>query len=268
MARKLMCVAVAVLALAVLGGCGGGTITTEGVSSVEFDGVVRNADGAALAGVEIIDARTGEASITDSEGRFTLQAESAGGEAELLLSGENINETVKVTGLPDGDSTAVVELRVDTSSSLISVVSLDVSEVNPPHGDEVEDPPAVTPSPAAAQRKFYITFEGRLLLENGAPLPKAKIRVAPGTGLAKTDIDGDFSLRSENLSPAVVLTVNYLGHEGSVRISGIPAEKDLVARITLRLNLSSKPGMQQWLATKPKNQRLPLEIAALKFQER
>lgn len=257
-----------------LAGCGGGTISTEGASSVEFEGVVRSVQGAPLAEVEVVNIRTGDSARTDSLGNFTLRTEVVNGEVELLVSGNNLGGTVKVTGLPSGDATAKVELRVDSTDGAVSVELLELQESEPAgsnggNAGGSDDSPSDEPQnsgqdndPSAGNQVdgYRLNVQGRVVLADGKPAGRAALLLDPQKVRVTADREGYFNLSAANISDSITFHLSFLGHRASVRISGVPQDSDAKIRIVMRLKYSSKPGTQQGSG------RFSIEVSALEIE--
>ncbi len=126
MAGKRLLSALVCLALICLGtGCGGGT---SGTGLQTFDGQVKSADGAPIAGARVTLTATGDAAVTDVEGRFVLQSSleiKPEQRVEFLLQADDFSGTFVMPdgAVSEGSSQITIDLVVDPVSRTLELTN-------------------------------------------------------------------------------------------------------------------------------------------------
>ncbi|MBX7136540.1 MAG: carboxypeptidase-like regulatory domain-containing protein [Oligoflexia bacterium] len=231
-------------------GCGGGTVSTEGLGSTRFEGEVKSLDGASLAGIEVRIQESGAAALTDSEGQFTIETELPGDSATLLISGDNFSSSATIEQIPTGAPVVSLEIEVDPLNGNVSVSVLDISASVP---TPVPAPPS-TPRPheTPVPQERTILIAGQLVFNDGTPVTGARVSLSGSTRSTFTDSAGNFRLRSSSKAAALELNLKFEAFNGGVRITKIPAGKDVNIQIKLQLSIpnpTGKPGVSTSSAT-------------------
>ncbi len=110
----------------VLASCGGGT---SGSGGITIDGRLLTQTNSPVVGVMVTDQASGDADITNSDGRFALIAERAA-EFGLLFEGQGLNTTSTITDVPGDASKVTATFRASVEQN--SVVPDEVVIERPP----------------------------------------------------------------------------------------------------------------------------------------
>lgn len=109
------------LSLLLLIGCGGGT---SGSGIKTFEGRVQAQNGVSISGVSVTIEETGESTVTDGEGRFTLASEADGPDVAFLV--ETPMQERRFTLREISDDNARIALNIVFQPSSIDVTHLDL----------------------------------------------------------------------------------------------------------------------------------------------
>ena len=116
--------------LTMLVACGGGTVGTgTGPSDSDtrriYAGSVRTTSSdTPLAEVDVILQSTGESSVTDTAGNFSLQSVLLGSEATFILHGAKLDTTVLLTDIPEKSPKVSVQILVDPVTQVAQVTNV------------------------------------------------------------------------------------------------------------------------------------------------
>ncbi len=124
----LMCSFCVQLALLIfiltMAGCGGGS---EGTGSLNtLSGVVSSVQSQPVAGALITVAETGQTTVTDSEGKFTIETPSEISDVTLAVSADSVDGNVVVNNLPQDPSQVSLEIQVDPTTNSVEAIQVHV----------------------------------------------------------------------------------------------------------------------------------------------
>lgn len=115
---KWMIIPAALIMVMALGGCGGGT---EGTGTRSYQGNIRSIDQQPLADVKVTIAETGDSSITDELGNFTVLSEPTNNTVTFVLEAEDFSTSVAVTDIPDTSTRLTVNIEVNTETDTAEI---------------------------------------------------------------------------------------------------------------------------------------------------
>jgi hypothetical protein len=134
--------------LAMLAGCGGGTTGTGGSGSDDFAGKILSLSGAPIALATVTVEETGDSTLTDANGDFTIQTTSAPPEkATLLVETATAQGSAVVADLPDVPSVVEVSLQLNEKNNSLAVTSKKVT----PKKKHPTPKPSVIPTPVPSE---------------------------------------------------------------------------------------------------------------------
>jgi len=105
-------------------GCGGGS---AGTGTVSLSGKLLNPQDEPVSGAIVTIVETGETAVTDANGNFSIETNTAGQEVALQVESEEVTATVSVSTATQEDSKVGVQLEVDNERSTVSVRNYEVS---------------------------------------------------------------------------------------------------------------------------------------------
>ncbi len=116
---------ISVLVVGLLCSCGGGSAGT-GTGTRTIEGTVSDSSGAAVVGAEVMLVDTGESTITDSNGEFSLATEAGSTAVQLEIKSGEVSSTVSVNNVAAESLTVQVEITVDRDSKQILLDDLEM----------------------------------------------------------------------------------------------------------------------------------------------
>lgn len=109
--------------IALFNGCGGGT---SGSGLKTYEGNIETTDGRALAGVNITIETTGDSSVTDNSGGFTIKSDAHGHEVPFLLESTEFQNHFILKDIPEDSSRITLTVTVNTRTDTIEVSNIRV----------------------------------------------------------------------------------------------------------------------------------------------
>lgn len=107
------------------GGCGGGT---RGSGGQLFEGVVSDSNARSLSGVSVTILSTGDSSITDNNGAFTISTNDVSGGVEFLLEAQQFSGRVITQEVPQDATRVFVKFTVGSGSSPTITSDIEVKD--------------------------------------------------------------------------------------------------------------------------------------------
>lgn len=209
---------IAVMALALLVGCGGGSSGTDGGVSLRISGKVKNTNGQSLREVVVTVQETGDQAVTDAEGSFKIETRAAEKALTLLIEKDSkeATATIDVSSANDGD-TVSVELELDEANFQVGQVSVTV------------DSGEMSPTPIPVRD---LEINGNLITQSGRAIPSFRVQVDGERSYNTTDRNGRFRLVTKKRK--VSLLVSNKRHREKVTL---PPIADSAAKISVSIEL-------------------------------
>ena len=235
-----------VLACSCIGCAGGGTTGTDGggaaVRTVEVEGAVTLSSEQPAANYQIAVGETGDAALTDAQGRFLLKTALAGQEATLVITGSDFGSSLKVSDLPTGDARVSVRLNLDQTENLIEIVSITVSSLDPDEQDGEGSSSQSNSSAGSAgggSGARGSIFQGHVKFLSGEPVKGAKVSLPALNGTDVTDGKGTFLIKTAPAGGDLLLQITYGRIHGQALLRDVPAEP---VRVEMVVVLKIRPG--------------------------
>lgn len=219
-----------------LSSCGGGTVGTSSGSTITLSGSIRNSDGGPVSFARLSVPDSMDATITDENGEFSLDAAVSLENVILIVELESFSAEVALGSFDKETDSIVVALEVSFDSNDIRILSAEVSQIPPVTDDEdaTEAQPVADPVDDASDVPRVTVFRGILLQPDGLPLENARISIFARREFDFTNSTGEFRLQVDRISGSATIQVRTDTLETSVRISNIPDE-NVEIRLTLQL---------------------------------
>lgn len=109
--------------LASICSCGGGT---SGSGLKTYKGLIDDTSNNALANVDVTIETTGDRTVTDESGRFSLQSSASGPEVPFLIESHDFVSRFVLKEIPDDSAHISVNITVDTETDIATVDQIDV----------------------------------------------------------------------------------------------------------------------------------------------
>lgn len=106
-----------IVALTIIGGCGGGT---RGTGGTEFTGKVLTTTGNPVEGATVSIPATGDSDLTDASGSFFFEA-SVAGDVDFQVQALGVSAAVTVSGIPAGASKVTVQFKVNSTAGTVDL---------------------------------------------------------------------------------------------------------------------------------------------------
>ncbi|MCB0311171.1 MAG: hypothetical protein KDD42_08040 [Bdellovibrionales bacterium] len=237
-----------------LAGCGGGTSGTGDLPVTRFMGIVSDSNGEGVGEAQLTIDETGDTAFSSADGSFVLEARLKGSSANLVVSSDMIEQTVRIQDLPDVDADVNLELRVDSINQVITVQSIHVEilsgDRDPGESESDQDdhnspqvPISATP-PVEEERpeigdseseRIRTIYRGQLIDQNNRGVPHALIRHLEANKSVRTDQYGNFSFVTQSYGGTVTIDISYLKYSGTVHIYGTPSNQSALITLALRI---------------------------------
>lgn len=107
-----------------MSGCGGGSAGT-GIETKTIEGTIRSTEDAPLAGVVITVTETGDSTVSNASGEFSIQTAVSGSVVELAINGETVDSSLQLN-VSDNSTTVNLAVTVDEATSSLELKNVEV----------------------------------------------------------------------------------------------------------------------------------------------
>lgn len=234
------------ISMGLLNACmGGGTTGSDGglplSRTVRIEGTITSSSGAPEPGVQVTLAETGDSAVSDAVGSFALSSELPSTEVTLLVQKQALDTSVAIGNIPNSSSLVTLQLSVNTAQNSVSVVAITISPRDTGSSASSASSlgsPQQPSTPVPGTRNLSI-FRGTLRLEDGPPVPGARVRLVATGASDRTDNSGYFSFQTRSVGGNLVLEVTFQGVKARTTLHDIPA-RGVIVELSLVLRVSTQ----------------------------
>ena len=217
-------VALCVVVICALIGCGGGTTGSGDAPSVKVYGTVADQQGRAVSSGKVTDLTGGGSATIDSTGSFILSAVPDDGTVSLDVTARGTSGSIQVKDLPSTARSVAVKVVVDSVSGIVTVASVEIDPTDP-SGAEAQ---------LVSQR-----IRGTITGSTGKPAKNVVVSIVGARGSTKTGSEGTFNLTAQSTTGTMTLRLTYKGLDGETVIRGIPKDRPCTLRVRLSISIEA-----------------------------